>query len=125
MKTNIKNMPVIMHDAKTILRNLPGFGGMTIAFNELPAGTDFRPLLKGLNHDSCHCPHWGYVLEGSMRIFYNQGAEELIVANDIFYLPEGHTGVVEKDIKFVEFSPTKEFDEVMIHVGEKMAEMEK
>lgn len=67
----------------------------------------------------------GYVLKGSIRIIYNDGVEELIEAKDIFYLPAGHTDVVEKDIKFVEFSPTKEFDEVMVHVGKKMAEMEK
>lgn len=125
MKTNINDLPVIMQDEKTTFRNLPGFGVMTVAHNEIPAGADFRPLLNGLNHDSCHCPHWGYVLKGSIRIIYNDGVEELIEANDIFYLPAGHTAIVEKDIKFVEFSQTKEFDEVMIHVGKKMAEMEK
>jgi len=42
------------------MRNLPGYGGMTIAFNEVPAGTDLTPLLEGLDNNSRHRPHWGY-----------------------------------------------------------------
>ena len=124
MKTNLKDLPVLMQEGEATLRNQSGFGGMTIAYNELPAGTDFRPLLEGLMHDSCHCPHWGYVFEGSIRLFYDDGTEEVVGPNQAFYLPNGHTGIVEKDIKFVEFSPTEQFSEVMTHIGKRMAEMQ-
>ena len=53
-----------MQAGDMIMRAQADCGGITIGFNELPKGTDFTPLLKGLNHDSCHCPHWGYVIEG-------------------------------------------------------------
>ncbi len=106
----------------TIMRRLPGYGGMTVAFNEVPAGTDFSPLLQGLKNDSCHCPHWGYVVEGALRVKYDDGKEEVLNAGDVFYLPAGHTALVERDLKFLEFSPEKEFKEVMDHIGKRIAE---
>ncbi|MBC2839525.1 hypothetical protein [Robiginitalea sp. SC105] len=120
MKINKENIPVTMEAPGTVMRALPGFGGMTVAFHELPKGTDFTPLLKGLKNDSCHCPHWGYILEGAMRAIYDDGKEELLESGDLFYLPAGHTAIVEKDLKIMDFSPTKELDEVMSHIGKVM-----
>ncbi len=124
MKRNKTELPVALEGPGTILRMQDHFGGMTVCFNELPKGTDFTPLLKGLQNDSCHCPHWGYVLSGKLLVKYDQGQEEILAGGDIYYLPMGHTAVVQEDIKFIEFSPTKEFQEVMAHVGKKMAELE-
>ena len=118
-----EDIPVIMQTPDTIMRTKNGFGGMTIAFNEFPKGTDFSPLLKGLKNDSCHCPHYGYVLAGALRMKYDDGKEEVLSAGDVFYMPSGHTGIVEQDIKFIDFSPEKEMGEVMEHIGKKMAEM--
>jgi hypothetical protein len=123
MKLKKEDIPVVMEAPDTTMRAQPGFGDMTVIFHELPKGTDFTPLLKGLDNDSCHCPHWGYVFEGTLRIIYDDGSEEVIEAGDVFYLPAGHTGIVEEDFKFMDFSPTKEYDEVMAHVGKVMAEM--
>ena len=120
---NIKkeNLRVVMEAPDTVLRNQGGFGGMAIAYNELPKGTDFRPLLNGLSNDSCHCPHWGYIVEGAIRIFYDDNTEEVSRAGDVYYWPAGHTGIVEEDIKFIEFSPQEEFKQVMDHIGKKMS----
>ncbi len=63
MKIKKEEIPVTMEAPGTIMRGLPGYGGMTVAYNEIPAGTDFSPLLQGLKNNSCHCPHWGYVVE--------------------------------------------------------------
>ena len=123
MKIKKEDLPVIMEAPDSILRNMSGLGGMAIAYNELPKGTDFTPLLKGLNNDSCHCPHWGYVLEGAMKVIYDDGNEEVISKGDVYYLPAGHTAIVQDDIKLVDFNPAHEFEEVMSHVGKKMAEM--
>ena len=124
MKIKKEDIPVKMEAPGTIIRCLSGYGGMAVAFNEAPAGTDFRPLLQGLAHDSCHCPHWGYVVEGEMLIKYDNGTEETISAGEMFYLPPGHTAIVNKDLKFIEFSPEKEFTEVWDHIGNKLAEMQ-
>jgi hypothetical protein len=116
-----EDIPVTMQAPGTTMRGLPGYGGMTVAFNEIPAGTDFSPLLQGLKNDSCHCPHWGYVVEGEMLVKYNDGTEEMLSTGDVFYLPPGHTARVEKDLKLLDFSPEKELKEVMDHIARKVA----
>ena len=125
MKTRKEAMPVTMEAPGTIMRRLEGYGGMTVAFNELPAGTDFAPLLQGLKNNSCHCPHWGYMVEGELLVKYDDGTEETLTTGDIFYLPPGHTAMVTKDMKFLDFSPEKELNEVMDHIAKKMGEFNK
>ena len=122
MKIQKEKIPTTMEGPGTIMRAIPGFGGMTVGFNQLPAGTDFTPLLDGLKNNSCHCPHWGYMVEGELLIKYDDGVEELLTAGDVFYLPPGHTAIVMKDMKFLDFSPEKELNEVMSHIAKKMAE---
>ena len=123
MKINKERIPVAMEGPGTVMRTQDNFGGMTICYNELPKGTDFTPLLNGLENDSCHCPHWGYVMSGKMLVKYDDGNEEVLSGGDIYYLPKGHTAIVQEDIKLIEFSPSKEFGEVMTHVGKKMTEL--
>ncbi len=123
MKIKKEAIPVTMESPGTIMRAIPGYGGMTAAFNELPAGTDISPLLEGLKNNSCHCPHWGYVVEGALLIKYDDGTEELLTAGDVFYLPPGHTAIVEKDLKLLDFSPEKELNEVMTHIAKKMEQL--
>jgi len=123
MKTNKENIPVTMEAPGIIMRALSGYGGMTVAFNELPAGADFTPLLQGLKNDLCQCPHWGYILEGSIRLIYDDGTEELNKAGDVFYWQAGHTGIVDEDLKFIEFSPEKEMGEVMENIARRMEEL--
>tara|TARA_R110002051_G_scaffold29365_1_gene68591 strand:+ start:139 stop:516 length:378 start_codon:yes stop_codon:yes gene_type:complete len=122
MKINKESIPTTMQSPDTTMRAQPNFGGMTVCFNELPKGTDFTPLLQGLDNNSCHCPHWGYVLEGAMLVIYDDGKEELLTKGDVFYMPSGHTAIVKEDVKLIDFNPTKEFNEVITHVGMKMAE---
>lgn len=122
MKINKKDIPITMEAPGTVMRALPNYGGMTVCFNELPKGTDFTPLLEGLANNSCHCPHWGYVLEGEILVKYDDGKEETVGAGEVFYWPAGHTAIVQEDVKLIDFSPTKEFNEVITHVGKKMAE---
>ena len=124
MKVKKEDIPVTMEAPGTVMRGLPGWGGMTVAFNEMPAGTDISPLLQGLKNNSCQCPYWGYVLEGELLMKYDDGKEDLLCKGDVFYLPPGHTGIVLENIKFVDFSPTKEFNEVMDHIGKKFLELE-
>jgi hypothetical protein len=45
MKINKNDIPIMMQTPDSVLRNITGYGGMTIAFNELPKGTDFTLLL--------------------------------------------------------------------------------
>ena len=123
MKVNKEAIPVTMQAPGMIMRAQPGYGGMTVAFNEIPKGTDISPLLEGLEHNSCHCPHWGYIVKGAMLVKYDNGQEDLLQQGDVFYLPPGHTAIVQEDLQLLDFNPTKEFNEVMTHIGKKMAAM--
>lgn len=123
MKIKKEELPVIMQAPGTTMRALPDCGGIAISFNELPKGTGFTPLLKGLNNDSCHSPHWGYVIEGRIQVIYDNGEKEEVSAGEVYYWPAGHTAIVLEDIKILEFSPSKEFTEVITHVEKKVAEM--
>jgi hypothetical protein len=122
MKLKKEDIPVVMQAPNTFMRVQAGYGDMSATYHELPEGTDFTPLLKGLENDSCHCPHWGYIFEGTFRFIYDDKSEEVFEAGDVFYSPPGHTAIVDKDVKFIEFSPTRELDEVLAHVGRRMAE---
>ena len=123
MKLKKEEIPVTMQAPGTIMRGLQGWGGMAVAFNEIPAGTDMAPLLKGLKNDSCQCPHWGYVLEGELLMKYDDGNEEMLSMGDVFYMQPSHTGIANKDTKLIDFSPERELSEVMDHIVRKLAEL--
>ena len=105
-----------------VINHLNGWGGMTVAINELPAGTDFGPLLVGLKNNSCQVPHWGYIIKGSMRLQYDDGIEVVLKAGDAFYLAPGHKAFVVEDLKLLDFSPEKEMKELISHVEKKIAD---
>lgn len=123
MKVRKEDIPVIMEGPGTVMRLQPEFGNMTVAYHELPKGTDFTPLLKGLDNDSCHCPHWGYIFRGAFRFIYDDGSEEVFGSGDVFFAPAGHTAIVDEDVEFIDFSPSRELDEVMANVAARMEEL--
>lgn len=92
----------------------------TMALMQLPAGTDFCAFLEGLPHNHCQCPHWGYVLEGQIDVTYQDGATETVEAGDLYYWPPGHTVSVDRDTRYVEFSPSDQMNDVLDHVVSKL-----
>jgi Cupin domain len=80
--------------------------GYTVNFVTFRQDIDHAPLLKGLPDDSCQCPHWGYVLKGTIRFRYGD-RHEVYEAGDAFYAPPGHVPVEnEPGTECVQFSPT-------------------
>ena len=104
-----------------ILTRGEDWGGQLVRHISLPAGTDFTPLFKGLPGDLCQCPHWGYILSGSITLRYSDGSEEVNRAGDLYYWPAGHTGWTTDGVTFVEFSPAAELRPVLEHVGAQLA----
>jgi hypothetical protein len=88
------------------------WGNFRSTFVSMPRGTDARPLFKGLPDDRCPAPHWGYGIRGQIRIIYAD-REEALRAGDLYYLPSGHTAVVEEDFESVEFSPPAGHEQVL------------
>ncbi len=65
-------LPVLFEIAGAEIRSAES-EDMKVTFYRLPAGADGRPLLQGLPGGSCHCPHWGYVISGRLRIHAADG----------------------------------------------------
>jgi len=120
MKSRKEDIPVALQLPVATFR-VAEWDTMAVAFVRLAAGADATPLLAGLPHDKCQCPHWGYMLEGAIHVRYNDGKEEVCRAGEMFYWPAGHTVWVKEDTSFVEFSPKKELKEVYDHIGKKLA----
>ena len=98
-----------------------GYGELSGEYFTLAAGADITPLLEGLEDDTCQCPHWGYVLSGSLTVSYTDEPEETDVAGDLFYWPPGHTVRADEDSDFVLFSPQAEHTAVIDHMRAKMS----
>ena len=90
-------------------------GGMTTAFVRLPKGADLRPALTGLPEGLCQCAHWGYLLEGRVKMHTRNG-EEIYEAGQAFYWAPGHGPEALEDSEYVDFSPTDEFNYVIEHI---------
>lgn len=97
------------------------WGDICVRHLDLPAGTDFRPLMVGLPGDRCGCPHWGQVLEGSITLKYADGTEETTRAGELYYWPGGHQGWTDEGVVFIEFSPAAEIAPVLEHFAKQLA----
>jgi hypothetical protein len=97
------------------------WGGQLVRHIELPPGVDFTPLFEGLPGGMCQCPHWGVVLEGSIRLRFADGTEEVSQAGDAYYWPAGHTGWTDEGVTFVEVSPAAEIAPVLEHLAAQMS----
>jgi Cupin domain len=85
--------------------------GYTVNFVTFKQDIDSTPLLRGLPGDTCHCPHWGYVLAGTVTFGFGD-REEVFEAGDAFYVPPGHTQRVSAGTEYLQFSPREELREV-------------
>ena len=92
------------------------YGSLSAEYFSLGAGTDIAPLLKGLDDDACHAPHWGFMIAGEVVLTYISGEEETCVGDDLFYWPPGHSVRVVQDAEVILFSPQLEHAEVINHM---------
>jgi hypothetical protein len=95
-----------------------GFGKISGEYFSLAAGVDTTPLFQGLQGNACHCPHWGYVLQGRITTTDRNGVQETVRTNDLFYWPPGHNVKVDEDAEIVMFSPQHEHSHVIDHMKE-------
>jgi ethanolamine utilization protein EutQ (cupin superfamily) len=87
-------------------------GRIHVGFETYNDDFDLAPLLKDLPDDMCQCPHYGYVLEGRMRVKYAD-REEVAEAGDAYYIALGHAPIMEAGTEIVEFSPKDEYRKTM------------
>ncbi|MEU8983631.1 hypothetical protein [Streptomyces sp. NPDC048309] len=117
--TRRSDTPVAIEGNGVELRTQEVGGNMTAAFVRLPQGANLAPVLVGLPDDLCQCPHWGYLLKGRLRMRTKTG-DEIYEAGQAFYWAPGHAPEAVEDCEYVDFSPSKEFSEVIHHVKSHM-----
>ena len=101
------------------VEDLPTWEGMKVGRADWEAGHDRGPFLEGLPDDMCQCPHWGYVISGTLEVRYTDGSEEHIDAGQAFYLPPGHAARTTEGATFIVVSPEKEAHVTQAHVKSK------
>lgn len=119
----VTHVPLKDFPKDQVLPVIDGWGGLAVGVNELPAGTDFAPMLKGLKNDHCQVAHWGYIVKGSLHVEYEDGSSEVLREGEAYYMPPGHTGKVLEDLVAVEFSPEKGMHDLMEHLGRTMSDL--
>ncbi|MEN8655671.1 hypothetical protein ABCR94_35135 [Streptomyces sp. 21So2-11] len=117
--TTRNDVPVAIEGGGVELRTQEFGGDMSVAFVKFPQGADMAPALKGQPDDLCQCPHWGYLLKGRLKMRTADG-EEIYEAGQAFYWAPGHAPEALEDCEYVDFSPTKEFNEVIDHIKAQM-----
>jgi hypothetical protein len=85
--------------------------GYEISFLDLHETSDMAPLLKGLPDDRCPCPHWGYIIKGTVTFTFADHTE-VFQAGDAFYAPPSHSPTVAAGTEFVIISPAEQVAEV-------------
>ena len=108
-------MPKIDQNNVSDVEAGPGFearmhdlDGYTVSFETYAEDSDPAPLFVGLPDDHCQCPHWGYVLRGTLTYRYLDGTTDVIGAGEAYYAPPGHLPLFHAGATIVEFSPTAE-----------------
>jgi hypothetical protein len=97
------------------------WGDMHVSFEVYHQELDDRPYLEGLPNNQCHCPHWGYVIKGRVRVLYSDREEE-VLANEAYYLAPGHAIIVDAGTELIEFSPREQFNAHMAAVEKNLQE---
>jgi hypothetical protein len=88
------------------------WGEMHVEYDVFKKRFDVTPFLKGLPNDRDPCPHWGIAVKGQMTMIVD-GKKEIVKAGDAYYMPPGHTAVVEAGSEFWEFSPNDKLKKTM------------
>lgn len=108
---------------RTDFGDASGLGKISGEYFSLSAGVDTTPLFQGLEGNLCQCPHWGFVIKGTLTTTDAAGRQETVKTNDLFYWPNGHNVKVTEDAEIVMFSPQREHTAVIDHMREKIRTM--
>lgn len=92
------------------------FAGLTVAQLKLDKGHDTRPAFRGLPDDLCPYPHWGYIIQGRIRLWTRDGPL-VYETGDVFYWEPGHAPEAVEDTNYIEMSRSEDYDALMNHLG--------
>ncbi|MBT2466785.1 hypothetical protein J7E97_02605 [Streptomyces sp. ISL-66] len=107
--------PVVLEAPGAELRVRELGGGFSVAFGRFAKGVDMTPAFKGLPDDLCPCPHYAYVLKGRL-LMHTKDGDQTYSAGEACYWEPGHAPEALEDTEYLDFSPTREFQDVVDHV---------
>ena len=119
MKMHRDDMPDRLNAAGVRIQ-CQDWGELNVSHIHFPAGADAKPLLEGMPDNLCPVPHWGMVLQGSIKVEYGDGTTETVKEGEVYYWPPGHTVSVGEDYRSIEFSPREEMAQLVEHLRVKL-----
>jgi len=111
MKGSFTDLPIMKDTQEGRVRKAE-WGSLTVVLGEVHVELDRTSMFKGLPDDRCQCPHWGYLIQGSITYKFADH-DETYNAGDVFYAPPGHTIIYGKGAVYIEFSPTDELKQTL------------
>lgn len=121
MRGSKGDIPVAVAVPEATIRQVE-WGGINVEIGEIAGDLDVAPLFQGLPNDECQCPHWGYIIKGTLR-YRLRDREEMFNAGDAYYVGPGHIPVYEAGLEYVEFSPADVLQQTMEVVERNMMAM--
>ncbi|MFN8516115.1 MAG: hypothetical protein U0232_21710 [Thermomicrobiales bacterium] len=121
MRGSKGDIPVAVAVPEATIRQAE-WGGINVEIGEIAGDLDVAPFFQGLPNDECQCPHWGYVIKGTLR-YRSRDREEVFSAGDAYYVGPGHIPVYEAGLEYVEFSPADVLQQTMEVVERNMMAM--
>ena len=82
---------------------------ITVNIVSIRESHSLKDALAGLPDGNCRCPHWGYLLSGSMSVDYGDRTETY-GPGDAFYMTPGHVPSADAGSEFVMFSPRDQLE---------------
>ena len=118
MQSATTNLPVVLEVPEATVR-CDQWGEMMVETGTFRQDIDVTDLFKGLPDDRCQCPHWGYVVKGTMH--YNfADHDEVYQQGEVYYVAPGHLPIFEAGAEYIELSPAEAFAKTMEVVGRNM-----
>ena len=108
MHAKKEDLPVVADMPGLFESRQAQWGGLTAAIEVVHKAHDFTEEFAELPTGRCQAPHWGYLVEGKLRILYADH-EEVIKAGEIYYMSPGHIPVAEEECSIIEFSGSEEY----------------
>ncbi|WP_207839706.1 hypothetical protein [Williamsia soli] len=107
------DLEVVMQDETGFELRMRDLGDdMIVNYVKMPAGADFTAAFSLLQNGHCQCPHYGYVLRGSIYTTSN-GDRTVYVAGDVFFWAPGHIPGAIEESEYVDFAPKVAFEELL------------
>ncbi len=119
MRGSKQDVPVAFQEGPTAIRQIE-WGGMNVEIGEIGGTLDVTPLFRGLPDDQCQCPHWGYMIRGTIRVHTSDGYQDF-EAGEAYYWAPGHNLEAVTDAEYLEITRSEDYDELMEHCARVLA----